>query len=55
MSAPLWYLLVIVGGALFGYGTGWIFDWNERRKWRRDFQLSPEELEAIKKQVRGGA
>jgi len=39
MSAPLWYLLVVVGGVLFGYGSGWVFDWNERRRWRRELTV----------------
>ena len=55
MSEPLWYLLIIVGGGLFSYSVGWIFDWSERRKWRREFSVSPEELEAIRKQVRDGS
>jgi len=39
MSAPLWYLLVIVGGALFGYGSGWVFDLVARRRWRRELTV----------------
>lgn len=39
MSAPLWYLLMIAGGALFSCLVGWMFDWNERRRWRRELTV----------------
>lgn len=39
MSPALWYLLVIVGGALAGFIVGALMDLMERRRWRRELTV----------------
>lgn len=35
MNPALWYLLVVIAGALFGFAFGACMDLVERRRWRR--------------------